>query len=596
MLFSIARRVTKRWRALTGPSIRIVCRDSSRPDRTGTGRPPCGTIMPTDRFFPASYAHFETGVKIMNRSRWQSAMRTLVGLTCAGTMILIGCGGSKSSGLAERQRALTYGYGPDPKGSAVYQPDVVLIQGGPAAIRSASANGLVWTIDGNAGGARELRVGKIMFATSRAVGRVARIEPVGDDFAVTLAPVQLTEVVRDANIKADVDINPESVVYQSVPDLPGMLSTPPDRSDAGDVIHDLSAPAPPMSGSPLLRPLWSPYAPEAALAPPIELISTAGTAVPDKLPFPVAFKEPLKVTVGDWEIEPSFVTKTAGTAKPGGTRSSIIRLKIQRVISRQNIGGDSTTGLKLGIDVSLFTQNFHLAMATPISNGKVGQARFVLEGLDELDLSFWGGVEQGLQDNQKVRIEVPVELNIPIEPSPATAGIPMTIQVRIKLIIETAFVGKNSSMHATGKYKLAGPLGFVGGTILVPGFSVIKPMMSQLDGVAIGGFGVIFAWETRFMDGLGTPAAMAGPYGKLTNSVGVAMGSVLSYMLGPICRGVTIKIDAAAGIGVQISSTAAQTIQKLLGKSVRLNAEYEASTTVINRSLIWPDTPLCHVH
>jgi len=67
-------------------------------------------------------------------------------------------------------------------------------------------------------------------------------------------------------------------------------------------------------------------------------------------------------------------------------------------------------------------------------------------------------------------------------------------------------------------------------------------------------------------------------------------------MLGPICRGVTIKMDAGAGIGVQLSSTAAQTFEKLLGKSVRLNAEFEVSTTVINRSVVWPDTPLCHVH
>ena len=526
-------------------------------------------------------------------SRWPSVTRTFLGLTCAGTMILMGCGGSTSSRIGEKQLALTYGYGPDPKGSAVYQPDVILIQGGPGAIRSASANGLVWTIDGNAGGARELRVGKIMFATSRAVGRVVRIEPVGDDLAVTLAPVQLTEIVRDANIKADIDIKPESVVYQSVPDLPGIVSTPPDRSDGGDVIRDLSGPAPPMSDPPLrpfasvVRALWSPGAPDA-LVPPIELIGAAKTGAPNGFPLPVAFKDAFKVTVGDWEIEPSFGVKSAGTRA--------LRLKIQRVLARQNLGGDSTSGLKLGIDLSLLTQNFHMVMETPISNGKVGQAKFVLEGLDELDVSFWGGVEKGVQDNQKVRIEVPVELNIPIEPTPATAGMPMTFQVRIKFIIETAFVGKNSSMHATGQYKLLGPLGFVGGTILAPGFSVVKPMISQLDGVAIGGFGLVFACELRFLSGLGTPAAMAGPYGKVTNSFGVAMGSVLGYMLGPICRGVTIKMDAGAGIGVQLSSTAAQTFEKLLGKSVRLNAEFEVSTTVINRSVVWPDTPLCHVH
>ena len=43
-------------------------------------------------------------------SRWPSVTRTFLGLTCAGTMILMGCGGSTSSRIGEKQLALTYGF------------------------------------------------------------------------------------------------------------------------------------------------------------------------------------------------------------------------------------------------------------------------------------------------------------------------------------------------------------------------------------------------------------------------------------------------------------------------------------------------------
>ena len=85
----------------------------------------------------------------------------------------------------------TYGYGANSTG-ADYQPDVVVVGGGAAAIRSASSNGLIWTIAKNAPGADKLKVGSVMLLTSIATGRVAAIHDDGDSRVVTLAPVNLT--------------------------------------------------------------------------------------------------------------------------------------------------------------------------------------------------------------------------------------------------------------------------------------------------------------------------------------------------------------------------------------------------------------------
>ena len=76
---------------------------------------------------------------------------------------------------------LTYGPSVTAIPGAVYQSDVVMIGGGANAIRGADSTGLVWTVDGNAPGASQLAVGKVMAATSFATGRVLKLAHIGSD-------------------------------------------------------------------------------------------------------------------------------------------------------------------------------------------------------------------------------------------------------------------------------------------------------------------------------------------------------------------------------------------------------------------------------
>src|SRR5438094_4543889 len=76
-----------------------------------------------------------------------------------------------------------YGYGPQPNRHVKYQPGVVMLAGGPKAIRAVSDDSLTWTIDGKAEGASDLKVGKVMFASSRAVGRITELQRRGNDLA-----------------------------------------------------------------------------------------------------------------------------------------------------------------------------------------------------------------------------------------------------------------------------------------------------------------------------------------------------------------------------------------------------------------------------
>lgn len=146
-----------------------------------------------------------------------------------------GCGGARSaqpagpqitlaapSDLSAAERA--WGVGPKRGPDVTYQPDVVIIDDGPNAIRGMSANGLEWRLDASAAGASDLKPGRILFATSRAVGRVLGVRRDGSNLAVTLGPVTLTDVVHDMSIAVDQPIDFANAIEYTAPELPGTSS------------------------------------------------------------------------------------------------------------------------------------------------------------------------------------------------------------------------------------------------------------------------------------------------------------------------------------------------------------------------------------
>ncbi|MFZ0159049.1 MAG: hypothetical protein WAL50_08490, partial [Kineosporiaceae bacterium] len=119
-----------------------------------------------------------------------------------------------------------FGYAPDPAAPVTYQSDVVRVGGGPEAVRSVSSDGLTWTIDARTDGADDLEVGRVMVMTSRGTGRVAALQRSGDDLLVTLIPVQLTEIFREAHLALDTDVDLGASRFQVVPDQPGVRVAP----------------------------------------------------------------------------------------------------------------------------------------------------------------------------------------------------------------------------------------------------------------------------------------------------------------------------------------------------------------------------------
>jgi hypothetical protein len=349
------------------------------------------------------------------------------------------------------------------------------------------------------------------------------------------------------------------------------------------------------------------------------------------------WKGSAKATIGDWEVEPYVKSTGRSWSQPGpnldpypeaplptdnngvefreAEKVVAFGLKVQKKVASGNFGpgagssGDKGVkssggavkyGLKFGADVRLIGTDIRVYGHLSVSDGKIDEpVTFVLDGLDALQIGLLGGTENGTTDNVKIRVEIPAETAFNV----GTIGpVPLAVHLKLKFIVETAFSGVNSTLWGKGSYKLTGPIGVQDGALVTPQFSIEKPMIEDIHGIAVGVSGLVFASEFRWLLGIGTDVAMAGPYAKIVVSVGTSRGSFLGFMLGgplsdPLhpkidCRGVTIKGDVGAGIGLVIDKNWSEVLDKY---HIKTDSELvEKTANFVNESVIQPQSALCH--
>ncbi|WP_143204125.1 hypothetical protein [Streptomyces kebangsaanensis] len=479
------------------------------------------------------------------------------------------CGGApgrahEDSGPADTsEAALTYGAGSVRDPSVTYQPDVVIVEGGPRAIRAASGDGLTRTIDGNARGARAVRPGKVLYATSRAVGRVQEVRRVHGDVVATLGPVEFTEVFRDAHLTLDQDIDDGAFHYREVPDLPGAVTVPADAptgvaTEAGkDAARDVPTTARTI-GQASVRAAHSGCVGTVVARGPVRLAATAGGTPPS------AGSSSVTADLGDWKAQPHRSPGTFG-------------LKFNH---------KAAAGLKVFVDFSLKTEKLHIRSDVPVSGGRVADgATFAVEGIKSAAISIAAGAADGVIDNSKVRAEVPVRMTLPI------AGTPFAFDISWKFSVATALGGNNTTVTAEGEWGLDGAIGMVNGTIVAPKLSVIKSILNSVTGISVGISGTATAIEFKVQVAVGVPAAFAGPYAKPVMDFGVANGSALGAPL-TRCVGATLDGKVGGGVGVSVSVVAVAALKKLL-PTTKFQLRRESLTPFVHRQQTLPDGPLC---
>ncbi len=468
----------------------------------------------------------------------------LVAACCAALVGATACtastGGAPSAttGPVSGEAAGRYGQAPqrDPSGFT-YQPDVVVVDGGGGAVRSVSADGMVWTVDGSATGMSDLAVGEVLFLTSRAAGRVAAMDRSGADVDVALVPAQLGEIVRDGRIRLDSEVDLDDAAIQEVPDLPGALGIP-DGSD-----NDL---------------------PRMGAAPLVALGAPGGR----RLPPPAKVKA--DIGIGPWGITPSFDKNGLGLS----------------------LSYKPADNLKVGVDVTLGFKSLRVVSDVTLVGGNLsGNTKMIIHGIDHLDVKVHAGVANGVEDNKKVRLEIPAEVfNTPF----VVGGLPMVFNFKVKMFVETALTGKNSVLTAQGRWGLNGPIGISGATASLPSFTVMSSILDSLGGIVLGPSGIVFGAEFKAMLGVGFPGAAAGPYAKLRTSVGLTNGSAFGAPLAR-CTRADLIIKGGGGFGLSLSGAATDAISKRIPGAPKIKADLEAElmSTIAERSQTRPDVPLC---
>ncbi|MEJ7649538.1 MAG: hypothetical protein WKF57_10970 [Nakamurella sp.] len=429
----------------------------------------------------------------------------------------------------------TYGYAPDPQRGG-YRPDVVLIGGGPAAIRSAGDDGLSFTLDHSAAGVDDLREGSIMFAASEAVGRVVHITPAGADRIVTIAPVLPSELVDQLEFAqtGPLDLDTATAVLR-----PGM---------SGAVVQQSTGPSTPgLRGGP-------------------RFLAPSGPSTPkDPQPGPVAGEQ----SIGGWQVK---LLRAPGT------------LGVNVIRTQDDLIGD--------VSVSVLTNHPRVQFS-----GNPGTKAFTakISGITGVALDAKAGFGPGdpSRASAKVGGELEHAFTFPIPPSPATGGLPMVLTVTFAFSISLGFGAKNSTLSASAEYGLDGDLGIDGTTSVVPTLTVKRSLMDSIDGISLAPSAMVAAVKVKFMLGVGVPFGNAGPYVSMSFASGVAKGSPLA--INPGCHYGSLDITGKAGLGFDIDSGLAALILGKLGTALKFPDSIETKLAVVHREQTLPDVAACKI-
>lgn len=489
---------------------------------------------------------------------------------CGAVLVVSACGGGGASTSSTPATTATpegsdakiaaFGLAPLTDDSVTYQPDVVIVGGGADSIRSASSDGLTWTIDGHAANAGDLEPGTVMFLTGKAVGRIVAIENDGDDLVVTLGPVDLTDIVRDGHFEAEQPIDLGALALQTIPDLPGSLEltekeVPPPSPDESTSTTEVGL---------------------GVVSPP--MLSIASATEPSGTWPPPTSGNGAELTLGDFSVE---LTRSSGAVGRVGLKVAYTK-----------------NGVTLAVDFGAILNEPTVATDFDIVGGKIVSGTARITGLDKLEVKVDAGSETGLAGNFKARVEMPVDANFPFMVGP----IPMNLSIRQKFIVETAFSAKDSTLSANGLYKVDGPLGFDyhGGdlTLVTPTVTTELAMIDSLDGISVGVNGVIVAYQAKVLLGLGVPLFTAGPFGAITVSTGLTDGSNLGIVK---CKQASLDVVVAGGLGFTIGGgdTAKDYLKSLFDRlrgtaPVKLDTEYGTKTaTVVHEVFIKPPVVAC---
>lgn len=430
-----------------------------------------------------------------------------------------------------------YGFAPRPDPAITYQPDVILIDGGPKLVRGVSADGLTWSVDAGAPGMDRLEPGAIMFLTSQAVGRIVRLQSRAGVVDVTLAPVGLGEVIRDGRLVVDQTVPLESLTFFEAPQVPGGHEDGVSDELVRGVAFDGTRPS--------MRFLRA----SALLSEPRRVAYVERGALASEAPD-LAQKS---TTVEGWTLTAYKTSGTAGLLVERGLAGS------------KSVGAGKTipdADLKVAIDAHLEIPSLRVVADIPVTRGEVGSSHFRVYGIEGLVMSIQAGSVNGLSDNRKARVEFPIQLRQNV----IIGGFPAVLTQKFRFLVQTAFTAKNGNITGSAEWDVDGSIGMDGTTVTLPKMTARgQKLIDSIMGVSVGVNGIVVAVSFEFGLVFGLPVAGAGPAVSFITSLGMTNGSSLGIVQ---CKQVSITSDVAASVKIQVFDPIKEALKKILGVSI----------------------------
>ena len=418
---------------------------------------------------------------------------------------------------------IKYGVSPTRNSQVTYQDNVIVMEHGAEAIRGLSSNGLTYTIDGNAPGAKDIVKDKILFATGRVVGRVLEAKRSGNDVAVTLGPVELTDVFKEAHISYRGTLDPDKmIVYQAPPDYPGTFIDQDATAPPTAMRESANVPMRMVQLSPALH-AW-------------KGIGGCGAAF-------------------DGVLQESQHSGCGGGGGAAGQVIDIVKNGLHFIPDLSQLGVTST-GFKNGVK---YTAYAGLQLSHPdftfnldIHGGRLNTAEVEVAINGKFKISFDGGTGGDFTNPNQIT-EIPVDLSIPL---PVAA--PFAVTLHNAILIQTLLTAKQATLNVKGIYSLSGTVkaGIVNGKPAGSAdlsVTVDQGLTESLAGVSLGVNGVVLGYSGKILAGIGAFSLAVGPYVGLKATVGATRGSdAQTGMVGYTCRSSEFNMDMGYGVGVAV--------------------------------------------
>jgi hypothetical protein len=382
-----------------------------------------------------------------------------------------------------------------------------------------SSDGLVWTIDGNASGASQLKPGAVLFASSLGAGRVLAVDDVGLDKRVALGPIAITDLIRDADIRTAQPISADNFEAYNTPDAPGLQTSEDD-----------------MNTQQVQTSAWrSTDGADAVLA-----VARGAPALPT---MPAPTKQIPTGTVGKWTTYSICCTKNGihVTYTEGG-------LRVQ------------------GTAEFVFTQpslDFHLR----IGGSHVLDAGVKLNGAADLKFGISVATQASSDNRPSGRIQLPVDIDIPI----VIGGLPFNVSFSQLFSIKPGLSGA-AALSTDGEYALGGSLGFelkgTSATALFPTLTTVSSALDNIHSLAVASQGLTFSYALKTSIGVGPPQLSAGVWYQVASTLSfVTSGAQLDPIQGTslvTCKRVAVDVEGRYGVGYRIPNLVAKAINAVL--------------------------------